>query len=58
MDKVTFFFRSGHTIECSTADSIEMVLSILIYCACDLMIITDENGAIYPIELNQKFKAY
>lgn len=58
MEKVTFFFKSGQFLECANAQAIELAILMLTYCACDLIVITDKDGTVYPIELTQMFKAF
>ena len=56
MEKVTFFFKNGHFIECNSAGAVELAVSMLTYNDCDLMVITDDDGSIYPIELTPLYK--
>lgn len=58
MEKITFFFETGQINECTNVYDIEFALSMLRYKACKLIIITDNDGTIYPIELTQMYKAY
>lgn len=56
MEKVTFFFNDGHIIECTKNSEVAHAVSMLVYSGCDLMVITDDDSSIYPIQLVPIYK--